>query len=242
MPIRAIENSRIFRRIADQLAALIDAGEYPRGARLPSERELAVCLGVSRPSVRGALIALELAGKIEIRTGSGAFVVGPPPIAAPPEEESPRELLRPRWTIEGEIAMEAARNAAPGDLEPIRAAVAAMEDPGEGERDPDRLDHAFHLGIARATHNGTLVSVAQTLWEHCRGPQWSRTAGHFHRPRVLAATLRDHRAILVALEARDGQRARTAMRVHLEHVEDELRRVWRPAPRARAAAVTGGAR
>ena len=224
MPIRAIKSSRIFRRIADQLAALIDAGEYPRGTRLPSERELAVCLGVSRPSVRGALIALELAGRIEIRTGSGAFVVGSPALDDAPEEESPRELLRPRWTIEGEIAMEAARNAAPGDLEPIRAAVAGMQDPGDGERDPDRLDHAFHLGIARATHNGALVAVAQTLWDRCRGPQWSRTARHFRRPRVLAATLRDHRAILAALEARDGRRARAAMHAHLEHVEQELTR------------------
>ena len=74
MPIQAIESQRLYRQIAAQLSALIAAGEFPEGTRLPSERDLAEQLGVSRPSVREALIALEVQGKVEVRVGAGVFV------------------------------------------------------------------------------------------------------------------------------------------------------------------------
>ena len=75
MPLQSIEPQRLYRQIADQLRLLIGKGEFAAGARLPAERDLARQLGVSRPSVREALIALEVEGWVEVRTGSGVYVL-----------------------------------------------------------------------------------------------------------------------------------------------------------------------
>src|SRR5947209_6594597 len=74
MPIQTIEPRRLYRQIADQIRTVIHAGEFRTGARLPPERDLARQLGVSRPSVREALIALEVEGLVEVRIGSGIYV------------------------------------------------------------------------------------------------------------------------------------------------------------------------
>src|SRR5438309_3928985 len=74
MPFHSIEPRRLYRQIADQIRGLIKSGEFPAGTRLPAERDLARQLGVSRPSVREALIALEVEGWVEVRTGSGIYV------------------------------------------------------------------------------------------------------------------------------------------------------------------------
>src|SRR4051794_39006949 len=74
MPLQAVESQRLYRQIAEQLRGLISGGEFPAGSRLPAERDLARQLGVSRPSVREALIALEVEGWIEVRVGSGVYV------------------------------------------------------------------------------------------------------------------------------------------------------------------------
>ena len=74
MPFQSIEPRRLYRQIAEQIRGLIRSGEFPPGARLPPERDLAKQLGVSRPSVREALIALEVEGLVEVRIGSGIYV------------------------------------------------------------------------------------------------------------------------------------------------------------------------
>src|SRR4029453_6235463 len=74
MPLQAVESSRLYRQIAEQLRGLIAGGEFTAGSRLPAERDLAKQLGVSRPSVREALIALEVEGWVEVRIGSGIYV------------------------------------------------------------------------------------------------------------------------------------------------------------------------
>ena len=77
MPFQVIDNQRLYRQIADQLRALIDSGEFPPGSRLPAERELAKLLGVSRASVREAMIALEVIGLVDVRVGNGVLVCEP---------------------------------------------------------------------------------------------------------------------------------------------------------------------
>src|SRR5882724_88791 len=107
MPIRAVDDRRLYRQIADQLTMLIMSGEFKRGQRLPSERDLAAQLRVSRPSVREALIALEIQGLIEVRIGAGIFVTNAEARPAPVpinEGQGPFELLRARQLIESEIA------------------------------------------------------------------------------------------------------------------------------------------
>src|SRR5215207_9818548 len=122
VPIQAIEPPRLYRQVADQLRQLIDSGEYAVGARLPAERELAEKFGLSRPTVREALIALEVEGRIRIRVGSGIYVRAvaentPPPVEN--DDEGPFELLRAREFIEGAIAAEAALLARPDDIEKL---------------------------------------------------------------------------------------------------------------------------
>ena len=113
MPLQTVENRRLYRQIADQIAALIEKGEYAAGERLPPERDLAKQLGVSRPSVREALIALEVEGYVEVRVGSGVYVAGARSGAmeALPADSGPFELIRARWLIEAECAALAAKAA-----------------------------------------------------------------------------------------------------------------------------------
>ena len=103
MPIQTIEPRRLYRQIADQLRSLIENGEYEVGSRLPPERDLAAQLGVSRPSVREALIALEVEGLVEVRMGSGIYVL---PLDGSRRRqvsaEGPLETIRARQVIESE--------------------------------------------------------------------------------------------------------------------------------------------
>src|SRR6266478_5096913 len=101
MPIHSIEPRRLYRQIADQIRTLIASGEFPAGARLPPERDLAKQLGVSRPSVREALIALEVEGRVEVRIGSGIYVQALTEHAGREAEAAagPFELLRARYVI-----------------------------------------------------------------------------------------------------------------------------------------------
>src|SRR5512133_3023990 len=110
MPLQTVEPQRLYRQIAEQVRSLIGRGEFQPGSRLPAERDLAKQLGVSRPSVREALIALEVEGWVEVRTGSGVYVLarrdranGKAPTEVPASEWGPLELLRARRVIEGEI-------------------------------------------------------------------------------------------------------------------------------------------
>src|SRR6187455_917489 len=162
MPFQSIEPRRLYRQIADQIRALIRAGEYGVGARLPPERDLAKQLGVSRPSVREALIALEVEGLVEVRIGSGIYVQpGGVETAAhgPHEAEAgPFELLRARYVIEAECAALAAKSAKKVQVQAIADALDVMQhEMDTGEHQPLSGDRLFHMRIAEATGNGALV-------------------------------------------------------------------------------------
>ncbi len=229
MPIATVETRRLYQQIAAQLSALIASGEFAVGQRLPSERELAVQLGVSRPSLREALIALELEGLVEVRVGAGIWVTAASaraPTPAQQEGEGPFELLRARWLIEGEVAAAAAREATAADLATIRAALAEMERLEKKHEDFSPFDREFHLRIAASTHNGVLQTVVEDLWDRGRGAMWRLMEQHFRTPALQAATVADHRAIYQALAAHDPREARNAMRAHLKRVDSEFARGW----------------
>jgi DNA-binding FadR family transcriptional regulator len=249
MPIATVENRRLYQQIAAQLSALIASGEFTVGQRLPSERELAVQLGVSRPSLREALIALELEGLVEVRVGAGIWVTASsgrgPGGPTQQEGEGPFELLRARWLIEGEIAAAAAREANAADLASIRAAFSEMERLEKKNQDFSAFDREFHLRIAASTRNGVLQAVVEDLWDRGRGAMWRLMEQHFRTPLLQAATIADHRAILQAVAAHDPREARNAMRAHLKRVDSEFARGWElvkdqaPAPSTRAARKPG---
>jgi len=229
MPIKTVEPRRLYRQIAAQLSALIASGEFAVGQRFPPERELAAQLGVSRPSLREALIALELEGLVEVRVGAGIYVTATPERATVRplhEGEGPFELLRARGLIESEIAATAARGATAQELDGIRAAMNAMARLEQRGQDFSAADRDFHLQIAGATRNSVLAGVVQDLWDRGRGAMWNLMEQHFQTPALRAATVEDHRAIFAALEAHDPQKARQAMRNHLKRVDAEFARGW----------------
>jgi len=229
MPLQAVDNRRLYRQIADQIAALIEKGEYGAGQRLPPERDLAKQLGVSRPSVREALIALEVEGYVEVRVGSGVYVVGPgPAVPSPPlpADSGPFELIRARWLIEAECAALAAKEA-------TRAQVRAMEealDQMESDRDrgvmPLAADRLFHLRIAEASGNSALALVVKTLWDQRTGPLFLRLEHHFDTPELWSVAIQEHREIMSAIARHDGGAARLAMRQHMNHAAKRFSKSW----------------
>ncbi len=233
MPLHAVEPLRLYRQIAGQIAALIDSGEFPAGSRLPAERELATLLGVSRTSVREAVISLEIAGRVEVRVGSGIFVAAPGAaqiVGLDDDGPSPFELLAARRLIEGEIAALAARAAKKSDFPALRATIDRMREHADHFAKRDADDREFHVRIAAATGNGSLALVVEGLWQQRRGKLWSRIETYFHTPKMRDGVLVDHEAILAALERRDPDAARDAMHRHLARVEREFQRRIDAAP------------
>jgi DNA-binding FadR family transcriptional regulator len=235
MPFQSIEPRRLYRQIADQIRALIGSGEFPAGSRLPSERDLAKQLGVSRPSVREALIALEVEGLVEVRIGSGIYALeqaGKPITATgdsaePVEAEAgPFELLRARYVIESECAALAAKTAKKPQVQAIEAALEQMKGEIHTAQQPLGGDRLFHLRIAEATGNGALVAVVKMLWEERTGPLYQQLEEHYDSPALWASAMAEHRAVLKAIAARDSAAARTAMQRHLNHAYKRFSTGW----------------
>ena len=227
MPFQAIETQRLYQQVAEQIGALIRRGEFAPGDRLPPERDLARSLGVSRPVVRAAMVALEIAGLVEVRTGSGIYARMPtrggeaPPL--PEAGPSPFDLIRARRMIEGEIAFSAAETATPDDLDAIAETMAMIEQALAERRDTLPADRLFHVRIAAATGNPVLVSVIEGLWANMMAAPVFRTLRRRtgltdYEPSMLA----DHARIVEALRRRDPVAARDAMHRHLAQVEQVM--------------------
>jgi DNA-binding FadR family transcriptional regulator len=210
---------RMYRVVAERIQELIREQQMEPGARLPSERDLAASLRVSRASLREGLIALELGGVVEVRGGSGVYVSEHPasPADVPEAGPGPFEVLSARGVIETEVAAMAAKNASPAALDAILAALLDMERSHEDRSSNELADRNFHLAIARATGNSALVGVIDYLWRQ-RSSLWHRLKQHYRTEELRMATLLDHRAIFDAIAARDASGARKAMRLHLQRV------------------------
>jgi GntR family transcriptional regulator, transcriptional repressor for pyruvate dehydrogenase complex len=231
MPFHSIEPRRLYRQIADQIRGLIRSGEFPAGARLPPERDLAKQLGVSRPSVREALIALEVEGLVEVRIGSGIYVLAPnggqPTLAAEGDAPAgPFELLRARYVIEAECAALAAKSAKRQQVEAIEQALFEMEREHSDGRQPLSGDRLFHLRIAEATGNGALVHVIKTLWDERTGPLYKQLEHHYDSPGLWETAMGEHRAVLKAIAAHDPVAAKTAMQRHLNMAYKRFSKGW----------------
>ena len=237
MPFQSIEPRRLYRQIADQIRTLIRNGEFPVGARLPPERDLAKQLGVSRPSVREALIALEVEGLVEVRIGSGIYVQAPGAKSGAkaagrsgPDDggatAGPFELLRARYVIEGETAALAAKSAKKGQVQAIEETLDAMKHELEDDKQPLDGDRMFHLRIAEATGNGALVAVVDMLWEDRTGPLYKQLEHHYDSPALWHSAMAEHRAVLKAIAAKDAGGARAAMQRHLNQAYKRFSTGW----------------
>lgn len=238
MPLQAVEPQRLYRQIADQLRTLIQSGEFVAGSRLPAERDLAKQLGVSRPSVREALIALEVEGWVEVRTGSGVYVLDRAQHTQSAEktiattEWGPLELIRARRVVEGEMAAIAALQAKRKHLDAMRQALADMTRDASAGVLPLEGDRAFHSAIVESTGNVVLVETVHSFWDSRRGPLFTRLGGYFETVQSWRSAIAEHTTILDAIAARDGPGARAAMHTHMDKSHHRFSASWR---RAKAA-------
>jgi DNA-binding FadR family transcriptional regulator len=235
MPLQAVEPQRLYRQIAEQLRSLIADGEFCAGSRLPAERDLAKQLGVSRPSVREALIALEVEGWVEVRSGSGVYVQehgGKRKGAAmkvPATEWGPLELLRARRVIEGEIASLAAIQAKRKHVAAIADAIDFMKQDTARGVAPLAGDRAFHTAVAQASENVVLLETVQGFWDARRGPLFERLGDHFESVPSWRLAIAEHQAVLDAIRAHDGGAARIAMQAHMDKSHSRFSASWRRA-------------
>ena len=206
---------RQYRQVADQILGLIAAQGLGPGERLPSERDLAEQISVSRPSLREALIALEVEGRIEIRMGSGVYVRNGADTAPQLEADSPLELLHARCIIETGIAEEAARHVTPQLIARLDTLLKDMARAVHDRALAIRLDGAFHIEIAQATGNAVLVNFTTTTFERRLTPFFEQFSNHFESPRTWRLALSEHGAIRDAIAEADPAAAREAMRHHL---------------------------
>jgi DNA-binding FadR family transcriptional regulator len=241
MPLQTVAPSRLYRQIAEQLRGLIAAGEFEAGTRLPAERDLARHLGVSRPSVREALIALEVEGWVEVRVGSGIYV-------QPPQRRSgtraprngngtgtdwgPLELMRARELVEGEVAALAARHARKAQIIAIAGALGRMREEVDARVEPAAGDEAFHEAIAAACGNDVLSDTVRSYWSARHGPLFERLGDWFESPASWSAALAEHATVLEAIRAHDADGARAAMHQHLKKASARYGASWKRANRA----------
>lgn len=225
MSIKPIAAPRLYQRIAEAIAALIDAGEFAAGERLPGERDLASKLDVSRTSLREALSALELDGYVEIRVGSGVYVrprrrarkrAAPKGEAA---EISPFDTLRARRLIEAETAALAARHANATQIAAIERAFERLADDVRAGKSRSEGDRLFHVRIAEAAGNTALAAIVRELWATWHRPLSARLEALFVTMQRRRDNIGEHRRILDAIRARDPAAARAAMRRHLVNAE-----------------------
>jgi DNA-binding FadR family transcriptional regulator len=224
-----IASKRLYQQISDLLRQSIDDGTFAVGSYLPPERELAEQLRVSRTSVREALIALEVEGRVSVKVGAGVQVLAPPPRTARPLAEpeapiGPLDVLDARLVVEPETAALAATNARAEDVARLQDWCARLaRDYRQDSRTHD-ADRGFHMDIARISGNAALETLVGMLWDQRRSALQRRFETIFATPEGYEATERDHAAIVNAIQSRDARAARDAMRNHLMRVRERLAR------------------
>jgi GntR family transcriptional repressor for pyruvate dehydrogenase complex len=218
------DTRKLYQQVASTIMESITSGKYKSGERLPSERDLAAAFKVSRPTIREAMIALEIRGLAEVRHGSGIYVTDHPPAheGSGDLDIGAFELTEARRLFEGEAAALAATTITDDCLEELQQIVAEMADENARKETDWTADRRFHIAIARATRNTAIASVIENLLDmRYKSPlcvymlERARRVGV--QPRVS-----EHRRILVALRKRDPRAARNAMRDHLARVIEDL--------------------
>jgi DNA-binding FadR family transcriptional regulator len=232
MTLQPVTNVRLYQQVAEQISQLICTKHWRVGDRLPAERDMAQSLGVSRPTVREALVALELQGLVEVRTGAGVYVkaTAPEPVAIVQDDRdpgpSPFDIIDARIVVEGEMAAIAAASIKAVELAGLQEAIFIMEaDIKYGrqhvasEADGDFL---FHSRIAAVSGNSVLKSMVEQLWEGMRRPIFKAICSRVRLSENALRALRDHRTIYQAIKAGDRDESKKAMCRHLDQVKRVL--------------------
>jgi DNA-binding FadR family transcriptional regulator len=211
-------NRRLFWSIVDKIEALIDSGMYSPGSRLPPERELAETFKVSRPTVREAIIALEVREKIEVKTGSGVYVLKPANQLDSQKEVNAFEVTQARALIEGEVAAIAATTITKDELDRLEQTLVDMENSSFIAA----ADKEFHQIIVTATRNSAMILSVENLWKlRSSTPEIIKDYDSVCS-KDNSQTLAEHKAIFQALKSGDSTQARSAMHSHFNRLINAL--------------------
>lgn len=216
-----MQRSRLYEQLVERLLALVKELNLVAGDRLPPERELAASIGVSRASVRQALVVLEVQGLVEVRHGEGAVLLETRPhsaviAAARAHTRRLSEVNEAREALEVKLAALAAQRRTDADIERIDAALRQMErDIDAGERGLEG-DELFHRAVAAAAGSGLLADLLDEISTAIRESriEWLSRAD---RPRESLAS---HRRIAEAIRAGDAEAAADCMAEHIRLVSD----------------------
>lgn len=228
MAITDNSTQRLYLQIANALAGLVKSGEVKVGERFAAERDLAAKFEVSRSTIREAMIALEVSGLVEIRSGSGIYALSPAQqlskLQAAEDIPGPFEVLEARIMLESEAAAVAAERISNQELHQLKQLLNSMKtaiDSGDIE-EAERIDHAFHLLIVKATRNSALTPIYEWLWQIRES---SAVSQQFHlklRDKGSTPRIQEHKQVLDALMRRDGEAAKKAIKHHLTQVMNRL--------------------
>lgn len=213
-----MKRRRRFWRVVEKLEKLIDNGVYPIGTRLPAERELAEAYEVSRPTIREAIIALEVRERVEVKTGSGVFVINSGASEQSEHTISAFELTQARALVEAEAAALAAATIKPDELAELKQ---TLDDMKQAEF-ADSADQRFHEIIAQATRNGAMVMTIQNLWKLRRSEPLIVAAYQDVCSQSIDQRLVEHTSIYDAIAKRDSSAARKAMHNHFDRLINAL--------------------
>jgi len=220
-----------YEEITARLRAMIESGDLKPGDKLPSTKELSERFGVGRSTTREALSALKAMGLIEIRQGGGCRVLGPAPAPADavdlPELRSLRlnrktllSLLEVRQSLEVTGAALAAERATPADVADLRKLAVEMQAAVGDDEEGERTDLAFHLTLARASHNDILLRLFESIMEQLATAIRDVRRVELYANRAVSARLyEEHAAIIEAVAAGNAELAGERMRDHLRHVK-----------------------
>jgi GntR family transcriptional repressor for pyruvate dehydrogenase complex len=219
-PLVPIQQVSVYSAVREQLSGLIEQGGYRPGDRLPSERQLAEALGVSRVAIREGLKVLESAGRVEIRRGAGTFVLytGTDPIAASLLPEGPIDrswlvqLIALRAAIEEKIVQLAVVRADGADVERLGEVLRRNEHDLPQSAEPGSLNLLFEAELARISGNSLLMAVQRAVHELWIDA-WSRLGLTPDHKDLLHD---EHVKILDAVRRHDVVEAVTAMACHVD--------------------------
>lgn len=211
---------RPYHQLAARLRHYMREQGFCPGDRLPPERDLAARFGVSRPSLREGLIALEISGVLEIRQGSGIYLRNLGDLDGPVEPswlgESPQDIMQARAFLEGEIVSLACARIDSTGLKQLSALVAAMGEQPCAAPSTLELDQRFHALIAQLAGNPVLVRLLDELLRERFSPLPNAYINAVETNANWAEAVIEHRQIVFALEQRDPSAAQAAIRHHLQ--------------------------
>ncbi len=231
--IQPVRPTKVSSQVAEQIIRLIKEGVFKVGERLPSEKELAELMGVSRASVREALAALEAVGLVEAKVGRGNFVRRSPtedeetePLVVLESEAGCLEIIEARGAFDPVVASLAARHATPEDVAKMQRIYESMLSFARAD-DFERyfsLDKEFHCALAEATHNRLIVAVMKLLVETMDQKLYREFTHNFYMrtPKELERVAEIHGKVLEAITAGDPQAAARRMKSHW----DRMRKVY----------------